>query len=300
MPHVIQEILVPESEPVKKAENFLKHRFPIGYVRKLFRKNAIRLNRRRAKSHDLVRPGDRIQLYIPFETKSERLTDKSSVQTELRILYEDEDLLVILKPPGIAVHEGKQVPRHRSLLGLLETKHHKAGIVPKLVHRLDKDTSGVLVVAKNECTAQEFESAFAKGDVQKEYLCLVAGRLPQGTGTIDRPLPGRDGTPVPAITHFTVVKRYSQSTLIRVSLETGRMHQIRQHCAGIGYPIVMDDRYGDFAFNRQFRRSWGLRRQFLHAVSIATRHKGRMRKWTAPLPQDLKTVLTRLEASERG
>jgi 23S rRNA pseudouridine955/2504/2580 synthase len=77
------------------------------------------------------------------------------------------------------------------------------------------------------------------------------------------------------------------------------MHQIRKHCASIGHPIVMDDRYGDFAFNRQFRRSCGLKRQFLHAMSLALRYKGRLRKWTAPLPQDLKAVLIRLEAGEK-
>ena len=296
---MIQEIVVPDSEAAKKTENFLKHRFPIGYVRKLFRKHGVRLNGRRAKPEDLVRPGDRLQLYIPFEEKITRIAHGPPEPTELQILFEDHDLMVVDKPPGLAVHEGKRVPKHRSLLGFLEARHHGGGAAPKLVHRLDKDTSGILIVAKSEGIAQELETAFAKGEVRKEYLCLVAGHLSQDSGTIDLALPGRDGKPVPAVTHFAVVKRFSQCTLLRLTLETGRMHQIRQHCARIGHPIVMDDRYGDFAYNRQFRRSWGLRRQFLHAAGLALQYKGQLRKWTAPLPRELNAVLQRLEGEER-
>jgi 23S rRNA pseudouridine955/2504/2580 synthase len=296
---VIQEILVPASEPIKKVENFLKNRFPIGYVRKLFRKNGIRLNGKRAKPEDVVHAGDRVQLYIPFEKNTRRFEGERSSPTEFQIIFEDRDLWVIVKPPGIAVHEGKQVPKHRSLLGFFEAKHHVAGVAPKLVHRLDKDTSGILIVAKNEKAAEELVTAFARGDVRKEYLCLVAGRLAQDTGILDFPLLGREGKAVGAVTQFSVAKRFSQSTLIRVKLETGRMHQIRQHCAKFGHPVVMDDRYGDFAFNRQFRRLYGLKRQFLHAATIAVLYKDTTRKWAAPLPPDLKAVLSLLEAGER-
>jgi len=296
---VIQEIIVPDSETAKKAENFLKNRFPIGYVRKLFRKNGVRLNGKRVKATAFVRAGDRIQLYIPFEKKTKKIDAERPAPMELQTLFEDEDLFIIDKPPGIAVHEGKQVPKHRSLLGLLEAEHHAAAEAPKLVHRLDKDTSGVLIVAKNERAAKALETAFAKGDIRKEYLCLVAGRLPQDTATIDLPLLGREGKPVSAITRFRVLKRFSQSTLIQVKLETGRMHQIRQHFARVGHPVVMDDRYGDFTFNRQFRRHYGLKRQFLHATSVEVPYKGNITKWTAPLPQDLKAVVTALEAGEK-
>lgn len=295
----MQEILVADSEAAKKTENFLKNRFPIGYVRKLFRKHGVRLNGRRAKPDDLVRPGDHLQIFIPFEKQVRGLAHEPAEPTELQILFEDHELLVVDKPPGLAVHEGKRVPKRRSLLGILEARDQRTGCALKLVHRLDKDTSGILIVAKSEGIAQELETAFAKGHVRKEYLCLVAGRLTRDTGTIDLALPGREGKPVAAVTHFTVAKRFSQCTLLRVTLETGRMHQIRQHCASIGHPVVMDDRHGDFAFNRQFRRSYGLKRQFLHATSLAIQYKGCPRKWTAPLPQDLNAVLKRVEAGER-
>jgi 23S rRNA pseudouridine955/2504/2580 synthase len=292
---VIQEILVPDSVAVKNVENFLKHRFPIGYVRKLFRKNGIRLNGKRARAGDVVHAGDRLCLYIPFEKK---IGLESLPPPRFQSIFEDRELAVIDKPPGLAVHEGKQVAKRRSLLGLLEAKYHADGVVPRLVHRLDKDTSGVLIVAKNQQAAQEIENAFAEGNVQKEYLCLVAGRLSLDCGRIDLPLRGRQGKTVSATSYFSVIRRFAQSTLIRVKLETGRMHQIRQHCARIGHPVVLDDRYGDFAFNKEFRRRYGLKRQFLHAAGIAVPYKGRMRKWTAPLPQDLTAVLRLLESEE--
>jgi 23S rRNA pseudouridine955/2504/2580 synthase len=295
---VTQEILVPESVAGKNIENFLKHRFPIGYVRKLFRKNGVRLNGKRARAADLVHAGDRLSFYIPFEKKIRKIELEQPPPARFRSIFEDRDLSVIDKPPGLAVHEGKQVPKRRSLLGLLEAKHHAEGMAPKLVHRLDKDTSGILIVAKNEQAAQEIEKAFAEGNVRKEYLSLIAGCFALDSGTIDLPLLGREGKPVRAISHFRVIKRFSQSTYIRVKLETGRMHQIRQHCARIGHPIVLDDRYGDFAFNKQFRRRYGLKRQFLHAASIAVPYKGCVRKWTAPLPQDLMSVLRMLESEE--
>lgn len=295
---MIQEILVPDSVAVKNVKNFLKHRFPIGYVRKLFRKNGIRINGKPARAADVVHAGDHLCLYIPFEKKIGKVGLESLPPLRPQSIFEGRELSVIDKPPGLAVHEGKQVVKRRSLLGLLEAKYHAKGVVPKLVHRLDKDTSGVLIVAKNEQTAQELENAFAEGNVRKEYLCLVAGRLSLDCGTIDLPLRGREGKPVSAVSHFSVIRRFDQSTLIRVKLETGRMHQIRQHCASIGHPVVLDDRYGDFAFNKEFRRRYGLKRQFLHAAGIAVPYKGRIRKWKAPLPQDLTAVLRLLETAE--
>ncbi|HZD39252.1 MAG TPA: RluA family pseudouridine synthase [Terriglobales bacterium] len=296
---MVQEILVPDSVAVKNIENFLKNRFPIGYVRKLFRKNGIRLNGKRARAEDPVHAGDHVSLYIPFEKKISKIQAQPTPPARFHTIFEDQDLWVIDKPPGLAVHEGKQVPKRRSLLGLLETKHRGAGVAPGLVHRLDKDTSGILIVAKNGHTAQAIEKAFAEGEVRKEYVCLVAGRLAPESGKIDFLLAGREGKPVQAVTRFKVTRRFSQSTLIRVTLETGRMHQIRQHCAKIGHPVVLDDRYGDFAFNKEFRRRYGLKRQFLHAATVAVPYKGRTWKWTAPLPRDLGSILTLLDAAEQ-
>ncbi|HXG53388.1 MAG TPA: RluA family pseudouridine synthase [candidate division Zixibacteria bacterium] len=291
-----EQILFPAGEAPKTLENFLKRRFPIGYVRKLLRKHGVRVNGRRARAGDMVEPGDRIEIYIPFEEKPGSKTPASAPAAPLPVIFEDDSLLVIDKPPGLAVHEGRTVLKRESLLGMLEARYRARGIVPRLVHRLDRETSGVLLVAKDEATAERLKEAFERREVEKEYLCLVAGRLPENRGTIDFPLPGRDGRMVRAATFYRVERRFRDTTLVRARIETGRMHQIRLHFAALGHPVVMDRQHGDFAFNRRFRKAYRLDRQFLHASAVALEHKGRRRRWTAPLPPDLQSVVDALAA----
>ena len=292
----MHEVVVPTHESPKKLENFLKKEFPIGYVRKLMRKNGVRINGRRAKAEDLVCPGDRIQLYVPFENKAS--TAKTRRASKLAIIYQDNSLLVIDKHAGIAVHEGKSVRTQDSVLGILEVHYRRTDITPQLVHRLDKDTSGLLLVAKNSAIAKELESRFQHGDVQKEYFCLVKGRLPLNEGNIDFPLPGRQGNPVHALTRYRVSKHFSDATLVRVKIDTGRLHQIRLHFARLGYPVIMDEQHGDFAFNRRFRKQFGLKRQFLHAEKLTLQHGGKLQQWIAPLPKDLTEVLKNLSTRQ--
>lgn len=296
---VNQEIVVPAAESDKKLQSFLKGRFPIGYVRKLFRKNGLRVNGKRSKPEDVVRAGDRIQLYIPFETTIRRSDTPPVAAPDFAVIYEDSKVLVINKPAGIAVHEGKQVLKRHSVIGALESQYREQGVLPKLVHRLDKDTSGLLIIAKDELTAAELEAIFAAGkNAEKEYLCLVAGRLQDNDGKIDFALPGREGAPVRALTRFKVLDRFSQTTLARVSIETGRMHQIRLHFAALGYPVVLDDQHGDFNFNKNFTKNYGLKRQFLHASRLEIKHGGKKRVWSAPLPSDLQNVIDALRAEK--
>lgn len=285
-----EEILLAADEAPKKIENFLKKKFPVGYVRKLFRKNGIRLNGKHPKPDDVVRAGDRILFYIPFESNAPPRKPVSPA-AKINFIFEDDALLVIDKPAGLAVHEGKTVAKRDSVLGILESRYRKKGVSPKLVHRLDKDTSGLLLVAKNEMLAQELESRFESGGVGKEYLCLLAGRLPENEGVIDSPLPGREGNEVRAMTRFKVEKRLSDTTLARVRIETGRLHQIRLHFAKLGFPVVMDDQHGDFAFNKRIRKEVGLKRQFLHASRLTLDYRGKKRTWTARLPNDLARTL---------
>jgi len=221
------------------------------------------------------------------------------VDDRLGIIFEDADVLVIDKPAGVAVHEAKGILRRNTVLGMLETRYRPQGIVPQLVHRLDQDTSGVLVVAKNAGTGRDLERAFAGARVEKEYTCLVAGRLHENKGAINIPLPGRRGFEVRAATRFAVVKRFSETTLLRVWIATGRMHQIRLHFAQLGYPVVLDQRHGDFSFNRAFRKAYGLKRQFLHAARISLTYKGEKRAWSARLPSDLERTLQALERQPR-
>ena len=292
----MDEIVVRTDESAKKLENFLKKEFPVGYVRKLLRKNGVRINGRRAKGEDLVRPGDRIQLYIEFAKKASAAHTQSTNRVD--IIYEDNSLLVINKPAGIAVHEGKTVRKKDTVLGILEANYRGTDVRPQLVHRLDKDTSGLLLVAKNPMTVKELKTRFEQGEVEKEYFCLVKGRLLLHEGSIDFPLQGRQGTLVHALTHYRVCRRFSDATLVRVKIDTGRLHQIRLHFAKLGYPIVMDEQHGDFAFNRRFRKRFGLKRQFLHAEKLALRHAGKLKEWTAPVPKDLTEALKKLSSDE--
>ena len=291
------EIIIPKTEEPKKLENFLKKRFPIGYVRKLFRKNGVRLNGRRCGPKDMVRPGDRVSLFIPFEKRPSGALEKGPSQGGFETLFEDEDILVLNKQPGLAVHEGKGILKRHSLLGILEANYRPRGIVPRLVHRIDKETSGLLVVAKKEIVAKELARRFEGGEVKKEYLALVLGKLHPKEGSIDFPLPGREGGPVQALTRYKVEKELPGASLVSVRIDTGRMHQIRLHFARLRRPVVMDNEHGDFAFNKQFRKAHGLKRQFLHAASIAFEYRGKMRKWTAPLPDDLARTLKSLESA---
>lgn len=290
------EIVIPQTEAPKRVENFLKKRFPIGYVRKLFRKNGIRLNGKRSGPNQPVRPGDRITLFLPFEEKPRSDARPTPSPRGFKILFEDDDILIIDKQAGIAVHEGKEILKRHSLLGMLEAAYRPQGVVPRLLHRIDKETSGLLVVAKKAEVAEDLEKRFAAGEVEKEYLALVVGRLSASEGTINFPLPGREGSCVSALTHYRVEREYSQTTLVRVRIETGRMHQVRLHFAKLGHPIVMDVKYGNFAFNKQFRKTHGLKRQFLHASTIALEYRGKKRKWSAPLPDDLARTLSSLRS----
>ncbi len=293
---VAEEIILSSTESSKKLDNFLKKRFPIGYVRKLFRKNGLRLNGRHPKPDDPVHAGDRIELYIPYQTKNTGAAQKRIQRADLVIVFEDMDLVLINKPAGIAVHEGQGLLKRHSILGMLETFYRPEGISPHLVHRLDKDTSGLLLVAKSRKVAENLMPLFEEGSVDKEYLGLAIGRFNGPNGKIDVPLPGRDGRPVKAITRYTIVKQFADVALVKVKIETGRMHQIRLHFAKLGHPIVMDDQHGDFSFNKRFRKTHGLKRQFLHAARLSFEHRGKTVTFTAPLPEDLRLALAAIES----
>ena len=214
------------------------------------------------------------------------------------IVHLDDDLAVIDKPAGLVVHPA---PSHKgeTLVGLLE------GIAgggaegrPGIVHRLDKDTSGLMLVARNEAAHRDLAGQVKRREVLREYTALVTGRLDSRTGTIDAPL-GRDrrqrtkravkgAGSREARTHFEVVDFLPADTLVKARLETGRTHQIRVHFAAIGHPVAGDPEYGS-------RGRHGLERQFLHASRLGFRHPGTGAEleFASDLPTDLGTALDR-------
>jgi 23S rRNA pseudouridine1911/1915/1917 synthase len=217
------------------------------------------------------------------------------------IVYEDEHLLVVDKGPGLVVHpaRGHREQTLAQLLGPLAAggDPERAGIV----HRLDRDTSGLMIVARSEQVHARLQAALMRREIEREYLALVEGRPPARTGTIEAPI-GRDprvrtrmaigGVAArEARTHFTLERAFPRCSLLRLRLETGRTHQIRVHLRAIGHPVCGDPEYGTAGL-------LGLERQFLHATRLAFAHPvgGERIEVTSPLPEDLRVAL---EAAER-
>ena len=222
---------------------------------------------------------------------------------EPRIAWEDETLAIVDKPAGLVVHPA---PGHRgtTLVELLAPRWGGSW-EPHVVHRLDRNTSGLMLIAKDEQTAQRLRSLLQRRQIEREYLALVAGRLGSRTGTIDAPIgrdPGRrtrmsvrTQRPRAARTHFEVERLLDGFTLVRARLETGRTHQIRAHFAAIGHPVCGDPEYGGRGEKREIP---GLERQFLHSarLALAHPHSGERIEQRSPLPGDLEAALAKLAA----
>ena len=224
----------------------------------------------------------------------------------LRIVLEDEHLLVVDKPAGLVVHPGAGVAGGtlvQELAGKLAGGPEPQR--PGVVHRLDRDTSGLLVLARSEAVHAALQEAIRRRDVEREYLALVSGRPGSRTGTIDAPI-GRDRAnrtlmstrsdkPRRAVTHFEVLEELPGRALLRVTLETGRTHQIRAHMAAIGHPVCGDHAYGGRVCGREI----GLTRQFLHSARLVFSHpvtRERVECESKP-PADLRRAL---DAVRRG
>ncbi|HUB76355.1 MAG TPA: RluA family pseudouridine synthase [Solirubrobacteraceae bacterium] len=240
---------------------------------------------------------------IAFEAPTAEDSPLVGEDLPLAVVFEDEHLIVIDKPAGLVVHPA---PGHaagtlvNALVGHCGGSLSGVGGVkrPGIVHRLDKDTSGLLVVAKGEEAHRRLKQALAARAIVREYLALVAGRPPSRAGTIDAPI-GRDrrsrtrvsldsATPRAARTHFELEQALPGASLLRVRLETGRTHQIRAHFEAIGHPVCGDPQYGGAP-------AFGLSRQFLHAAHIELAHprSGEQLRFDSPLPADLAAALER-------
>jgi 23S rRNA pseudouridine1911/1915/1917 synthase len=273
------------------------------YVQQLIEAGNIRVDGVVRRSTFKMTPGEVVVVDVP-PPRIDRIEPEA---IPLAILYEDEDVIVLDKPAGVVVHPA---PGHRSGTLVNALLHHAPEIAvggtnrPGIVHRLDKETSGLMVVAKTDRARTTLVAQWAQRSVEKGYVALVEGSVESDEGTIDVPI-GRDPTqrqrmaPLPrgrsAISHFSVKRRFERSTLLDVVIETGRTHQIRVHFAFIGHPVV-----GDLVYGRPgAERAIGLRRQFLHAARLAFRLPGgRPVAFDSPLPDDLRAVLARLEAGE--
>lgn len=226
--------------------------------------------------------------------------DYMGKKEQLQVIYEDSYSLAVNKPPRTAVVPAKDIPLSATILGKIQKRFFGADFKPYILHRLDYETSGVLLFGKFERDRQVLEGIFKHPEIHKKYIALVKGAA--RNGTISLKLKAReDGEEIPAQTDFKVLKIFRAKdtpvfSLIEAEIKTGRKHQIRQHFALIGHPVILDNRYGDQKLNRAFRLRLRLGRLFLHAAEISFVHPFLKKeiKITAELPPDLQSVLKKL------
>lgn len=282
---------------------------PLSGIYKIIRTRRIRVNGKRTHPEVLLQPGDVVEFRVVQQapgTAPLPPAPRTLKMPELPILYEDDALLAVDKPSGMAVHAGTGI-RTATLVDwgrhYLQVPEDETRFKASPAHRLDRETSGVILIAKKRQAMVGLTEAFTRNQVEKEYLVLAKGRMPKPRGTIDQRLAeheqsGRSRAErginlQPAVTHYRVLAVGKGVSLLSCTIETGRTHQIRRHLAAFGHPVAGDTRYGDFPFNREIRQAWGLDRQFLHARKLRLAHplSGAPLSLEAPLPKELAGVL---------
>lgn len=273
-------------------------------VQKLIKENRVFVNGKNQKESYKIKVNDNITIQIE-EPKSSKL---EAQDIPLNIIYEDNDIIVINKPKGMVVHPGNGNPDNTLVNAVLaHCKGSLSGIGgeirPGIVHRIDKDTSGLIIVAKNDKSHINLSEQIKNHEVTKIYTALVKGNISEDEATIDMPI-GRDKKDrkkmsvtrdgKEAVSHIKVVKRYGNYTLIRVKIDTGRTHQIRVHMAKIGHPVVGDEVYSSG------KNEFGVKGQMLHSTILKFKHpiSGKGIMLEAPLPQYFEDVLSKLDKSE--
>jgi 23S rRNA pseudouridine955/2504/2580 synthase len=297
---------VTEDEAGQRIDNFLMRHFktvPRSRIYRLLRKGEVRVNRKRVEAEYRIQLGDEVRLPpVRIDAQSEPGRPSNSLLELLEgaVIFQDRHLLVIDKPAGVAVHGGSGMS-----FGVIEAlRASRPRETLELVHRLDRDTSGCLMVARDRSTLSALHALIRNGGMHKTYLALVAGSWQLGTKRIDAPLSTDNrqhgerhvrvaATGKDSVSLFKPVQFFGPlATLMEVDIPTGRTHQIRVHASFAGHPLLGDDKYGDRARNAELK-GLGLKRTFLHAHSVAFDWPGSGVPFhiSAPLPGELSGVL---------
>ena len=313
-------VRVPEDRDGQRLDNFLLGQLkgaPRSLVYKLVRSGQVRVNGGRAKAERKLASGDEVRIPpVRLGEASEKGSPPAGFlkAMEAAIVFEDARLLALNKPSGVASHGGSGIS-----FGAIETMRAlRPNQTLELVHRLDRDTSGLLIIAKKRSALTEMQAlmredpAGDKGGITKRYLALLTGRMPDGVMSVDAPLhvglrqggerhvqvvtSANSGAGKASLSHFKVLERRGGQSYCEVRIETGRTHQIRVHAQHIGHPIAGDDKYGDADANKRLREQVGLKRLFLHASTLEFALDGGKAPYllNAPLVPELIDVLDRL------
>ena len=293
----VRYIEVAEEEAGQRIDNYLLARLkgvPKSRIYRIIRSGEVRINMKRAQASQKVAAGDRIR--VPPVRVAERDEPEAAPHFRMPILFEDEALLAIDKPAGLAVHGGSGVAH--GVIESLRSMRPEAKFL-ELVHRLDRDTSGVLLLAKKRSALTVLHEMMRGHDMDKRYLAGVVGRFRNEKQRVRLALSkhvnaaGEKRVSVSdagqeAETIFHLVERGADMSLLEAELLTGRTHQIRVHLAHLKHPVLGDDKYGDFELNRRLRKE-GLKRMFLHAAKLSFAHPmtGATLELASPLPADL-------------
>lgn len=310
-PRAVRYVDAGEGEVGQRLDNFLMRVFravPKSHIYRVLRKGEVRVNGKRAKPEQRLQVGDRVRI-PPIRTDREPAPQRPSDSLQQfigsAVIYEDRDLLIINKPAGVAVHGGSGLA-----FGVIEALRAARPELTELelVHRIDRDTSGVLLMAKRRAVLRELHAALREREMTKRYLALVCGRWTLGKKTLDLPLltnQKQGGERMVRVHHdgqaslsiFAPQRVFGRlATLMEVEIGTGRTHQIRVHAAYAGHPVAGDEKYGDRPCNDALR-PFGLRRMFLHAHSMQFVKPGSDEVFTitAPLSDELQAVLNQLD-----
>ncbi len=303
-------LIVSEDDAGRRLDNFLAGRLKRmrpARLHRMIRRGEVRVNRGRAASSHRLRTGDEVRLPPFMDRRAPPPVAARARWIEQYVLHEDESLLVLNKPAGLAVHAGGSV--QLGAVELLRAARPKDGFL-QLAHRLDRATSGCLILARKPRALNALHRAFRDGEVEKTYVALLAGPWRGGERSVNLPLDRsggggverrvRAGSGQQAETRYVPRRKWRNATLVRALPITGRTHQIRVHASAIGHPVVGDDKYG--RATAELAERIGLKRLFLHASEVRLQHPHSSQPLCvrAPFPEELRTALAFLGPAEFG
>ena len=311
-PQSVRRVKVGEEDAGQRIDNFLLREckgVPKSHIYRILRSGEVRVNAGRISQTYRLKQGDEVRIPpIRLAEKPEAPQAHVAARHEFRIVFEDEALLVIDKPAGLAVHGGSGVSF--GVIELLRQQRPQAKFL-ELAHRLDRETSGLLIIAKKRSALNAVQDGMRSGALEKRYLTMVSGRWQNPQQHIRtalykyltaegerRVMVREDGKPSHSIVRM--LQRWERYSLLEVELKTGRTHQIRVHLQSQGFPLLGDDKYGDFPLNKQLAQG-GLSRMFLHAALLRFAHplSGDMLELKAPLPVELAEFVRQVDATQK-